>query len=145
MGIQIRLEGLDEVIGKLNRMANGANSGLQRGLMQGGELVRAEAAANCPVDTGALRQSIVVEAADGTSVTVGTNLEYGIYVEFGTGSHGDSSVAHTSKGGWVYFNEKTGSFVYTTGQPPQPFLVPALFSQQSAVVEAVKAGLLSAL
>ena len=34
MGIQIRLEGLDEVIGKLNRMANGANSGLQRILLQ---------------------------------------------------------------------------------------------------------------
>ena len=76
MGIQIRIEGIDEVVGKLNRLANGADSGLQKGLMQGGELVRAEAAANCPVDTGALRQSIVVEAADGTSVTVGTNLEY---------------------------------------------------------------------
>ena len=114
-------------------------------MLRGGELVRAEAAANCPVDTGALKQSIVVEQADGTSVIVGTNLEYGIYVEFGTGLKGDSSVAHTTKGGWVYFNENTGGFVYTTGQTPQPFLVPALFSQQAAVVEAIKEGMLNLL
>ncbi len=145
MGIQVILEGLDEVVGKLNNMVSGANSGLQRGLLRGGEVVRAEAVANCPVDTGALRQSIVVEAADGTSVTVGTNLEYGIYVEFGTGSKGDPSVSHTTKSGWVYFNESTGKFVYTTGQVAQPFLVPALYSQMDEVVKAVKQGILSVL
>ena len=107
--------------------------------------MRAEASANCPVDTGALSQSIVVEQVDGTAVTVGTNLEYGIYVEFGTGSQGDPSVAHTTKAGWVYFNQRTGGFVYTTGQQPQPFLVPALLSQKEAVIQAIKNGVLSEL
>ena len=145
MNISVKLEGLDDVLGMLNKLSAGANSGLRQGLLKGGELVRAEAQANCPVDTGDLRESITVEQADGTSVTVGTNLEYGIHVEFGTGAKGDPSVSHTTKSGWVYFNERTGSFVYTTGQAPQPFLVPALYSQQAEVIEAIKQGLLSAL
>ena len=104
--------------------------------------MRAEAAANCPVDTARLRESIVVQQKSGNSVTIGPTAEYGIYVEFGTGSKGDPSVSHTTKSGWVYYNQQTGGFVYTTGQAPQPFLVPALYSQAEAVVEAVKAGLL---
>ena len=145
MNISIRLEGIGELTTRLDKIVNGADSGLMNGLMRGGEIVRAEAQANCPVDTGELRRSITVEQADGTSVTVGTNLAYGIYVEFGTGSKGDSSVAHTAKAGWVYYNEKTGSFVYTTGQAPQPFLVPALYSQKDAVIEAIKQGILEAI
>lgn len=142
MNISIKLEGLEDVLGKLDKLAGGADSGLKRGLMKGGELVRAEAAANCPVDTARLRDSIVVEDAGGNAVSVGTNVEYGVYVEFGTGSKGDPSVAHTTKSGWVYYNQQTGGFVYTTGQAPQPFLVPALYSQRDAVIEAVKAGVL---
>lgn len=37
-----------------------------------------------PVDTGALRNSFT-HSVDGTTVTVGSNLEYSIYVELGTG------------------------------------------------------------
>lgn len=142
MNISIKLEGLDNVLSKLGKLESRVDGGLKKGLLQGGELVRAEAAANCPVDTGKLRQSIVVEDAGGNAVLVGTNVEYGIYVEFGTGSKGDPAVPHTSKSGWVYYNTKTDSFVYTTGQPAQPFLVPALFNQKDAVIEAVKAGIL---
>lgn len=145
MDLHIQLEGLEEVTGMLNRLGEGAERGLEQGLLRGGEAVRAEAVANAPVDTGRLRQSIVVEQTDGTSVTVGTNVEYGIYVEFGTGSKGDPSVSHTSKEGWVYYNEKNGGFVYHKGQPPQPFLVPALLSQKDTVVEAIKEGVLGAL
>lgn len=140
--INIQIEGLGELQEKLNRLTRGATSGLTKGLLKGGEIVRAEAAANCPVDSGQLRQSIVVEQQGGTSVTVGSTAEYSVFVEFGTGSKGDPSVGHTTKSGWVYFNEKTGQFVYTNGQAPQPFLVPALFSQKDAVVEAVKQGLM---
>ena len=88
--------------------------------------------------------SIEVQNFDGTSVVIGPTAEYGVYVEFGTGSKGNSSVAHTSKEGWVYYNEKTGGFVYTTGQAPQPYLIPALYSQKDAVVDAIRQGLLSA-
>ena len=100
MNIRIKLEGLDNVLGKLDKLAGGADRGLKKGLLRGGELVRAEAAANCPVDTARLRESIVVQQKSGNSVTIGPTAEYGIYVEFGTGSKGDPSVSHTTKSGW---------------------------------------------
>lgn len=45
MNIHIQLEGLEEVTGMLNRLANGAERGLEQGLLRGGEAVRAEAVA----------------------------------------------------------------------------------------------------
>lgn len=90
-----------------------------------------------------LNENIVVQSEGGNSVLIGPTAEYGIYVEFGTGSKGDPSKPHTSKKGWVYYNEKTGGFVYTTGQAPQPFLVPALYSQKAAVIDAIRQNLLS--
>ena len=43
----------------------------------------AEAKRVCPVDTGNLRSSIHIETGEGEA-TVGTNVESGVYVEFGT-------------------------------------------------------------
>ncbi|NLZ95787.1 MAG: HK97 gp10 family phage protein [Bacteroidales bacterium] len=143
--MNIRIEGINELVNKLNKLVDGADSGLQKGLLEGGELVRSDAVMNVPVDSGELRESIVVELLDKTAVAITATAEHGIYVEFGTGSKGDSSVSHTTKKGWVYFNENTNSFVYTTGQAPQPFLVPALFNQKDAVIQAIKNGILGAI
>ena len=140
MNISIKVDGIDNVIGKLNNARN-----IENALIRGGEIVRAEAQANCPKDTGRLSDSIVVQSESGNSITIGPTADYGIYVEYGTGSKGDPSKPHTSKEGWVYFNERTGGFVYTTGQAPQPFLVPALYSQKDAVIEAIRQGLLAEL
>ena len=140
MNISIKVDGIDNVIGKLNNARN-----IENALIRGGEIVRAEAQANCPKDTGRLSDSIVVQSESGNSITIGPTADYDIYVEYGTGSKGDPSKPHTSKEGWVYFNERTGGFVYTTGQAPQPFLVPALYSQKDAVIEAIRQGLLAEL
>lgn len=140
MNISIKVDGINDVIAKLNNARN-----IENALLCGGEIVRAEAQANCLKDTGRLANSIVVQSEGGNSVLIGPTADYGIYVEYGTGSKGDPSKPHTSKKGWVYFNERTGGFVYTTGQAPQPFLVPALYSQKDAVIEAIRQGLLAAL
>lgn len=43
----------------------------------------------CPVDTGNLRNSITHIVSDGEKAAyIGTNSEYGVYVECGTGIHG---------------------------------------------------------
>lgn len=137
MNISVKVEGLDGVMSRLRQTTN-----IENALLRGGEIVRAEAQANCPKDTGRLANSIVVKAADGTSVLIGPTAEYGIYVEFGTGAKGDPKVKHTTKKGWVYYNEQTQSFVYTTGQAPQPFLIPALYDKKDEIIEAIKQGLL---
>ena len=88
------IEGIDNVVDELTQYASGDK--IQRGLAMAGEVVRAHAVANCPVATGRLKGSIVSQV-DGDSVAIGPTADYGIYVEFGTGSKGDKSVSHTSK------------------------------------------------
>ena len=82
-----------------------------------GEVVRAHAVANCPVATGRLKGSIVSQV-DGDSVAIGPTADYGIFVEFGTGSKGDKSVSHTSKRHWTYYSG--GRFYTTSGQALLP-------------------------
>ena len=50
-------------------------------------LVERDAKRMCPVDTGRLRASLsheIERSKDGTVGRVGTNVEYGVYVEYGT-------------------------------------------------------------
>lgn len=127
------IEGIDNVVDKLTQYASGDK--IQRGLAMAGEVVRAHAVANCPVATGRLKGSIVSQA-DGDSVAIGPTADYGIYVEFGTGSKGDKSVSHTSKRHWTYYSG--GRFYTTSGQAPQPFLVPALKNNISEIIAKFK-------
>lgn len=56
-------------------------------MLRTGIRVSNQAKANCPVDTGRLRASIGVSQSagpDGAVTTVGSNLEYSLYVEKGT-------------------------------------------------------------
>lgn len=77
---------------------------------------------NGNVDTGNLRNSIThkVDESD-HSVIIGTNVEYGKYIELGTGKY--------AKGGrrtaWIYQDAK-GEFHKTEGYSPHPFLKPAI-------------------
>ena len=86
----------------------------------------------CPVDTGALRNSIrsvVKEEGTGIVAEVVTNLEYAPYVEFGTGIKGENSpsppkanVGQGYRSDWV-------------GQVAQPFLYPALANNKDKVLK----------
>jgi hypothetical protein len=49
---------------------------------------------------------------------VTTNVEYAVYVEYGTGKLGDPTVPHTSKESWTYYSEKLQKFIMTHGQKP---------------------------
>lgn len=80
---------------------------LAEAVRAGAETVRSGAAAVCPVDTGALRDSITVES-DGNSAVVSANTDYAAFVEFGT-----SKMA------------------------PQPYLVPALIENSQAVLSSI--------
>ena len=76
----------------------------------------------CPVDEGTLRNSISnkVDEAE-PAVYVGTNMEYGPYVELGTGIHYPGG----RQTPWSYKDEK-GNWHRTRGQEAQPFLKPAV-------------------
>lgn len=74
------------------------------------------------VDTGRGRNSIshMVDAEEQASY-VGTNLDYMIYQELGTGEYVEGGRPTP----WVYQDEK-GNWHWTRGNPAQPFLAPAV-------------------
>lgn len=79
----------------------------------------------CPVDTGALRDSITYQVdPDEISVEIGSNSEYAPYVELGTGEY--SEVGGTPEKRWVYRDELTGETRVGIPQKPRHFIRPAV-------------------
>ncbi|MHD0286849.1 HK97-gp10 family putative phage morphogenesis protein [Weissella tructae] len=88
-----------------------------------GATVKASAVKNAPNDQGGLRRSIkyrTTGTGDETKVTVGSNLEYATYQEFGTGEFAENGKGR--KGGWAYKDPKTGKRIFTLGNKPTKFL-----------------------
>lgn len=77
----------------------------------------------CPVDTGNLRNSITHTVADSgeRAAYIGTNSEYGVYVECGTGIYYPSG----RQTPWVYQDEN-GDWHLTHGQRAKPYIKPAV-------------------
>ena len=79
----------------------------------------------CPVDTGALRNSISNRVVDSEpAVYIGTNSEYAAYVEFGTG-HYSTTGGGTPKTHWAYMGDDGKMHI---GKPmkARPYLKPAV-------------------
>ena len=76
-----------------------------------------------PVDTGNLRNSIthMVDEQELAAI-IGTDSEYGAYVELGTGIYAEGGGGRPTP--WVYQDAK-GNWHYTRGNKAQPFLKPA--------------------
>ena len=94
-------------------------------LFQACILVEGQAVALAPVQTARLRNSIDhhVDEAELTGY-VGTNVEYAVYVEFGTGEFAENG---------------NGKKPFTTwGQEPQPYLRPAFRKNRSAIESLAK-------
>lgn len=77
MAIQFRItDNSDQVIQELDR-------GIPAAMEKVGLVAEGYAKRECPVDTGNLRNSIA-HAVQGRVAYIGTNVEYGPYVEMGT-------------------------------------------------------------
>ena len=77
---------IKELIKKIQSISADSGKVLDRALLKGGESIRGNAVLLCPVDTGELRQSVRVQRLSPGVVIVGTNKEYAVYVEYGTGT-----------------------------------------------------------
>lgn len=76
----------------------------------------------CPVDTGNLRNSITHTVIDGEKAAyIGTNSEYGVSVECGTGIYYPGG----RQTPWVYQDSK-GNWHLTHGQRAKPYTKPAV-------------------
>lgn len=102
-----------------------------RGLIKAAMLVEGQAVLLVPTKTGALKKSIGYKVNESELVAyVGTNCEYAIYVEFGTGEFAENG--NGRQGGWVY-RTPDGEVHFTYGMEPQPYLRPAFRQNQKAI------------
>lgn len=71
-----------------------------------------------PVDTGRLRNSIT-HAVRGDDVYIGTNVEYGVWLELGTGIYASDGKGRQSP--WGYY-DRDGKYHVTRGTKPRHML-----------------------
>lgn len=107
----------DEVLSALD-------AALARGLETCGLVAEGYAKKLCPVDTGNLRNSITHTVSDsGKAAYIGTNNEYAVYVECGTGIYYEGEGGrHTA---WTYKDHK-GNYHLVHGQRAKPYIKPAV-------------------
>jgi len=84
MKIEIRILNLREFMGRLDEAAAGVRKAASKEVMTSLVKVESGAKRRCPVDTGRLRSSIHTEIESEFSGSVGTDVYYGPYNEWGT-------------------------------------------------------------
>ena len=119
MRINFRVEGLSDLTKKLVALKNiEKDPRIDKALGRGGARIQAAVKMLTPVDTSNLVNKIVLNHEKMMEYAVTTNVEYAVYVEYGTGRLGDPTVPHTSKESWTYYSEKLQKFITTHGQKP---------------------------
>ena len=134
--MNVEVKGVDELIVKLNNMAD--ESKIQQQLGLACALVERSAKMKAPKDTGALRRSITSKV-DGLTGIVFTPLEYAAYQEFGTGLFAENGAG--LKDVPCNYQDDKGKWHSTRGQKPQPFMRPALNENRTEIIRIIKEGL----
>lgn len=132
MSAEIKFEGLDEILYKLDKISSNAN--IEEALGTCCAIVEKSAKQKAPKDTGALRRSITSKV-EGNQGIVFTPLEYAPYVEYGTGLFAESSGRKDVP--WNYQDDE-GKWHSTSGQKPQPFMRPALEENKQLIKQILK-------
>lgn len=132
MSAEIKFEGLDEILDKLDKISSNAN--LEEALGTCCALVERSAKQLAPKDNGELRRSITSKVEDGVGI-VFTPLEYAPYVEYGTGLFAEEGGRTDVP--WSYQDEE-GEWHSTSGQKPQPFMRPALNNNLKTIKQILK-------
>jgi HK97 gp10 family phage protein len=127
MSAEIKFEGLEEILDKLDKISSDAN--IEGALGTCCALVERSAKQKAPKDNGELRRSITSKV-EGTQGIVFTPLEYAPYVEYGTGLFAESGGRMDVP--WNYQDDE-GEWHSTSGQKPQPFMRPALEENQETI------------
>lgn len=126
------IEGLDELLATLSGLGGNIKESCKKGLERGAKKIQKNAKYLAPVGkTGQLRNSIKTKsetAQDGAEAQVYTNLDYAVYVEFGTGQRGKESNIDRPEG--VHYKADW------PGQAAQPYMTPAyLHAKNTGEVE----------
>lgn len=113
-----------EVVDHRGEIGKELRAALLRALERCGSQAEGYAKDLAPYDTNRLKNSITHQVNDDEmSVIIGTDVEYGVYQELGTGIYAEGGGGRPTP--WVYQDEK-GNWHYTRGNKAHPFLKPAL-------------------
>ncbi len=83
--IRVRIVGIDRLAATLRRLQSDRSAALAAAVSAGAHDVREAATRNLPRRSGRLARRVTVEIApDGLAATVGTDLDYGTFLELGT-------------------------------------------------------------
>ena len=140
MEFDIKFEGLDELIGKVEDFDD--VHAMTRAMQDACNIVEGAAIDKAPKKTGALRRSIKSKVElTGNSIEgiVYSPLEYAPYQEYGTGLFAENG--NGRKTGWAYEDEKTGETIFTRGNRPHPFLRPAVNENKDKIINIIKGAL----
>lgn len=119
MEISFRVEGLQHLQRKLETIKNlERDPRVNQALGRGAARIQAQVKLLTPKHTGNLQNKIIAQQAKFMEWVVETNVEYAVFVEFGTGRNGDPAVPHTSKESWTYYSDELKRFITTHGQEP---------------------------
>ena len=117
--------GANKVRKALNRWGEAIEADVKRIVVETANLLKAEAVARAPEDTGDLKRSIEVDILnDGLTAIVTVGVHYAIYIEFGTGIY--AVKGNGRKTPWSYYSNKLDQWVTTRGMQAQPFWFPAI-------------------
>lgn len=128
------------IIDKRDEVLAALDGAVMRALERSGLLVEGEAIENIEsnhsVDTGNLLNSMTYKVVDGEqTVYIGTAVEYGIYVELGTGKYATGGGGRPDP--WVY-QDDNGNWHHTHGQRAKPFLKPAVTDNVNRIKNIIK-------
>ena len=135
MSVDIRVEGLNELLVRLDKITSPAK--VNQALGQACALVERSAKQKAPKDTGALRRSITSKVENFQGI-VFTPLEWSAYVEYGTGLFAETGGRVDVP--WSYKDDE-GNWHTTSGQKPQPFMRPALDENRAKIKQIIKEGI----
>ena len=140
MANEIRIEGLEEVLARLEKV--GDTKVIKKTLADACLIVERTAKQKAVAirDTGALSRSIKSEVREDATEIIGviyTPLEYAPYVEYGTGLFAEDGGRKDVP--WKYKDDK-GNWHTTSGQHPQPFMRPALNENKEAIKRIIAEG-----
>ena len=88
--LRVRVEGAEQIVKALKGMDDKASKVLTSAAKAGGEIALSDAKRNCPVNTGALRDSIkmnvnkVTNTKADVKIDYDKSIKYGVFVELGT-------------------------------------------------------------
>ncbi|MGN0655292.1 MAG: HK97-gp10 family putative phage morphogenesis protein [Ruminiclostridium sp.] len=134
--MEVEITGLDAIAKKLRYIGVNTEEIVDRALHKGAIAIQADAKRLVPKKTGRLAGSISVEKITG-GYSVGTNIDYGPYVELGTGTEGNPAYPHTQRQSWRYMDEN-GNWHYVKAMRPRPYMQPAFSNNQSRVVKIIR-------